>query len=138
MKAMLAGLVGFMMMAATPAFAQCVSDAGGLPAEKLSTSAAMDVLNQIGGLNGLTGKWTTEGGSFDFGVTTGKVSVKYTIGKNTKDTTVTEVCKLDNTSLKVVATSVGKVYTVFMKITGNPGKILLGFAQDDLTEFVKK
>lgn len=138
MKALLAGFVGLMMMAATPAFAQCVSDAGGLPADKLTKSVAMDVLNQIGGLNGLSGKWTTEGGSFDFAVVAGKISVKYTIGKNTKDTTVTEVCKLDNTSLKVVATSAGKVYTVFMKITGNPGKILLGFAQDDLTEFLKK
>ncbi len=138
MNKLLAGLVGLMMMASVPSFGACIKDAAGLPVETISKSDAMNVLNQIGGFKGLTGKWTTDGGSFDFSVATGKVNVTYTIGKVSKAATVVEVCTIDATSLKVVAKTESKLVPVYMKITGNPTKIQLGFSLDDTSEFSKQ
>lgn len=138
MNKLIIGLVGLVLAMSSMANAQCVKDAAGLPVDAISKSAAMDVLNQIGGFPGLTGKWVTEGGSFVFAIKAGKVDVTYSIGKTSKSTTVAEVCKLTASSMKVIATSGGKSYTVFMKLTGNPNKIQLGFDPDDTTDFVKQ
>jgi hypothetical protein len=138
MRKLLITVIGLVLMSSASAMGTCVKDMNGLPVATVTASPAIDVLNQIGGLNGLTGKWVTQRGSFVFSVKDGLVDVAYAIGKAVKSTTVIEVCKIDNTTLKVTAAAGGKLFKVFLQITGNPNKILLGFDPEDTTEFTKE
>lgn len=143
MTKMMAGILGLFLMAATPSFAACLNDKAGLTVDVISKSDVMEVLNQIGGFTGLTGTWENDSGAFTFDASTGKIFVTFAIGTKQTKTTVIEVCKLSSTSLKVTASAKDaagkeKVFpAVFMKLTGNKTKIQLGFAEDDMNDFVK-